>query len=554
MDPTSLFFSRLRRLAVTLEAETESLQAGYRTRADHDDTEIGMGSYHTLCTEVADLKGEVRASLGRQRSREAEVSGFLAACGVMQRRLSEDLCTLREHFEKYGYQAPPNTQVRDQAPEPADPRVEEEEEPAFVEEEDGGATERKDPFPPSTPPQSAPPPTVDQMRTPLLSDFGLSEVDLRRMLIGAQGCPEAPPMPVLSLPPLPSSLATPLPPTLLLTPKCALRMEEEELRTPQLSDFGISEVDLKRMLRGADGCPEAPPMPVLSLPPLPSSLATPLPSSLATPLPPALLLLTPKCALRMEDDEELRTPQMEDFGISEQTLGLNLDLDLRQLAPRSTNTRDPPATLDLTPEMKNLTPEMPKMESMFTSTLFSRSARGACGSGDPGVGVYGGLEADGPTQDFNLRTPRVRLAYQDPPTPEMPDLSSVTQDICKLVSRAELKKQTTATVAPIPRMLGKENRAALLPLVVNSEFQRLPRYLRQMSLSSLNDSIHKINTAAAAKHHHGEALQFPPEELKRVTGAGTKAPVYFLCLEELQRLEHVQSAGSSSVYKLLPQH
>lgn len=42
------------------------------------------------------------------------------------------------------------------------------------------------------------------------------------------------------------------------------------------------------------------------------------------------------------------------------------------------------------------------------------------------------LELDGPTQEFSLGTPRLRKDFQEPCTPEMPDLSSVTQDICKV--------------------------------------------------------------------------------------------------------------------------
>lgn len=580
MDPTSLFFSRLRRLAVTLEAETESLQGAYQTRADHgdDDTERGMGAYHTLCTEVADLKGELRVGLGQQRSREAEASSYLAACAVMQRRMSEDILALRGHFEKYGYQAPANThtEVIDQTPEPPVPRAEEE--PSSVADEEGGATEGNDPLPPPTPPQSAPPSTAAQMRTPLLSDFGLSEVELRHILMEAHRCPEAPPMPVLSLRPQPSSLATPLSPALLLTPKCALRMEEEgelrtpqikdfglsehalfhnddstvappptaaQVRTPQLSDFGLSEEDLRHI--GDHRCSEPPPMPALSL--------TPPPFPLTTPLSPAMPL-TPKCKLRMEEDE-LRTPQMKDFGIVEHTLCLNNDftMDLHRLATRP-QPPPQPATMDRRLEVNNLTPEMPKMESMFSSTLTSRSARGVCESGDRCVEpqVYSSLDVDGPTQEFNLRTPRVRLAYQDPPTPEMPDLSSFTQDIYKLVSRAQRKKQSNANVALFPKALGKENRAVLLPLVVDSEFQSLPSYLRPMSLSSLNDSIRKINTAATAKLSQGEALQFQTEELKSIMGVGTTAPIFFLCLGELHRLEHVARVDKGPVYKLLFQH
>lgn len=81
-----------------------------------------------------------------------------------------------------------------------------------------------------------------------------------------------------------------------------------------------------------------------------------------------------------------------------------------------------------------------------------------------------GLELDGRTQEFNLGTPRLRTVLEDPSTPEMPDLSSITQDICKvckiisnhvmpvfwvtmsfiwqLVSQAQLKK--TAMMATRP--------------------------------------------------------------------------------------------------------
>lgn len=46
--------------------------------------------------------------------------------------------------------------------------------------------------------------------------------------------------------------------------------------------------------------------------------------------------------------------------------------------------------------------------------------------------IVSSLELDGPTQEFSLGTPRIRMHYQEPSTPEMPDLSSVTLDICKV--------------------------------------------------------------------------------------------------------------------------
>lgn len=41
-------------------------------------------------------------------------------------------------------------------------------------------------------------------------------------------------------------------------------------------------------------------------------------------------------------------------------------------------------------------------------------------------------ELDGPTQQFSLGAPYDWMDYLEPGTPQMPDLSSVTQDICKV--------------------------------------------------------------------------------------------------------------------------
>lgn len=46
--------------------------------------------------------------------------------------------------------------------------------------------------------------------------------------------------------------------------------------------------------------------------------------------------------------------------------------------------------------------------------------------------VVSSVELDSATQQFSLGTPRLRRDFQEPSTPEMPDLSSVTQDICKV--------------------------------------------------------------------------------------------------------------------------
>lgn len=48
----------------------------------------------------------------------------------------------------------------------------------------------------------------------------------------------------------------------------------------------------------------------------------------------------------------------------------------------------------------------------------------------------------------------------------------------------------------------------------------------------------------------GEKTEFHMEELRRITNAGTKTPVYLLCLTELKRLTQVGGSRNTSVYKL----
>ncbi|XP_022065592.2 spindle and kinetochore-associated protein 3 [Acanthochromis polyacanthus] len=232
MDPTSRFFSRLRKLAVTLESETSRLQQAFESRKEEPDSETtakAMGTYHELNFSVGSLKAQIQEQLVQQKAHENEVDSFIQACRTMEQKVSRDVQTLKAHWEEYGYQAPTKAQeAEDEGPE------EGEAEPA---EREGGGQEEVGENLSSSPP--AAPTFSDVMRTPQLSDFGLSEMQLKRTLAGAEWCSEVPPMPEMNLPH--PALSTPAPPLLPLTPKRALRMEDEELQTPQMHDFGISE-------------------------------------------------------------------------------------------------------------------------------------------------------------------------------------------------------------------------------------------------------------------------------------------------------------------------
>lgn len=104
--------------------------------------------------------------------------------------------------------------------------------------EEGSSLDQEDSRPPS-PPAGTPPPVTDALLTPKLTDFGLSEMMLKRVLVQAQQYPGEPPKPNISL--TQAVLVTPEPPPISLTPRRALRMDDDELMSPQLQDFGLSE-------------------------------------------------------------------------------------------------------------------------------------------------------------------------------------------------------------------------------------------------------------------------------------------------------------------------
>lgn len=94
---------------------------------------------------------------------------------------------------------------------------------------------------PTSPLLDGPPPVTDVLRTPQLSDFGLSELFLKKGLARSERCPEEPPMPQISLP-QPFKAAGP--PPMPVTPKCALWLDDDEPQTPKLHEFAISEPTL----------------------------------------------------------------------------------------------------------------------------------------------------------------------------------------------------------------------------------------------------------------------------------------------------------------------
>ncbi|KAJ7984303.1 hypothetical protein DPEC_G00363330 [Dallia pectoralis] len=560
MDPSARFFGKLRNLAVNLETETASLQQTHQNNIDEEDPNIegGVRVLHELNSEVMALKGQVKKQLLVQQAVEKDVRSFITNCMVLKQRTTEDIQRLRRHFEKYGYNAPTNTQKHPESNgQDSDASAKEDE--AELKE---GMVEVEGHQPSVTPPKM---PYVDPMRTPQLSDFGLSEIHLKRVCVGA----------LLSSVETPTPVKTSSPPYLDMhlsmpkTPKCTLHLDDgdDDLHTPRLVDFGLSEhsmrlyndfaMDLQRKkdgkplggtLSSGSGVLSHRPTPVLSTPPSKStthhlaSMESPEVPVFSTPGLKIIKLLQPsassppplnggsdpKSPCRFGNHQD--TPEVPVF----ETLYLNRLLSTRK-GDRDTqadvgyNHMDLPApnrgssqARSYIPEISIIgcaedkpMPEMPSLESFLGNSLSSHRGGAGHGAGEAGVeqrmcaGEIPVLEQDGPTQTFNLGTPRVR------------NIHAVT---------------------------GKKNRAQRLALVSEMEFLSLPRYLRQIPLSKLNQAVEKINMATEEQGHDAG---FPEEELKRITGLGTKAPIYFLCLTELKRLENVQGVvGTNAVYKV----
>ncbi|XP_029936766.1 SKA complex subunit 3 isoform X2 [Myripristis murdjan] len=597
MDPTGRFFTKLRKLAGTLETETARLQLAFENRRSDDSDENAdraMRAYHEMNCEVRELKVQFQDELAQQRAKEDEVSSFIKACRVMEQRVTDDIQRLRGHWQKYGYQPPQDSHVATKVKGDEGAEDGEEADPAGGDE--GKQGEAGADFPLLSPPNVGPVPSTDLLRTPQLSDYGLSEFQLKRVLGGAELYSETPSMPEMSLPhPL---LCMPMVPPTPVTPKCMLRMDEEdELHTPQMRDFGISEhtmcfnndftMDLHRKNIEKIERPKQ----NLPLPPENSGMeSVQTRDSMESPEPPVFCTAgfkIPKSNARSSPPPPgggdahhaslPTTPELPAFQTQYMKTLLSTRKGARVLEPTETRTDDENQIPDLPSPCNQAAsskqtweydvpetsisgvedmqiPEMPNLESVLGRSLQNRASgvtKNLTGCKMEGMEPsVPSMELDGPTQEFSLGTPRVRGHYQEPSTPEMPELSSVTQDICKLLSQTQPKKDSVKVVQPHSRPTGKENRALSLSVVSESEFHSLPTYLRQMTLSSLNQAIHNINSAITDKCH-GEKAEFQMDELRKITGVGITAPIYFLCLTELKRLELVHGVGISSVYKVI---
>ncbi|KAF6717031.1 Spindle and kinetochore-associated protein 3 [Oryzias melastigma] len=537
MDPTSQFFSKLRKLAVSLESESGRLQRAYENRNNEPDSETTVRAtraYHELHGEVGGLKVQIQDTLTQQKARKGEVDSFIKACQVLEQRVTKDIQVVRTHLEQYGYQAPCNThralEPNDQGAKSENEAGESDKSSSVVEE---GGNLDDDEEAPCLSPEKIELPFTDLMRTPQLSDFGLSEMQLKRALAGTEWCSEVPSMPEMSLPQ--PSLDTPAPPPIPITPKCALRMEDDELQMPQMHEFGITEKTMclnndftMDLFRKKASKPNKAPEEIPALERLQTDiLKSPEPPLLCTPgfklkktngqFPPELNGDTdpesPPPHAHLATTPEVpafQTPYVNRLVSSKKSapqpeqVDMQTDEDSRTFKPQppcngaagSKRTWDHhvPDSSAFGVEDAQM-PEMPNLESDLGNSLQHRNRKISKTDKDVRGPAVSSLDSDGPTQEFSLGTPRIRTTFEEPSTPEMPDLSSVTQDICKLVSQAQKKKTTTATQPRISPLQPADS----LCVVSQSEFQTLPNYLRRMTLSNLNQAVGNINTFSRAE-------------------------------------------------------
>lgn len=571
MEPTTQFFAKLKKLGVTLESETAKLLEQFEKRHDECDTESqqrGLRAYHELNCEVGDTKRRIQKHVAEQKGRQKEVDDFIRDCRLTEERVSADVQALKGFFQKYGYRPPQNNQETTSTTcqeSGTGNQVTDEEAESTAAGEEGSSLDQEGSRP-TSPTAGAAPPVADVMHTPRLSDFGLSEMMLKRALARAERCPEEPPMPNISF--TQAALVTPEPPPISLTPKCALRLDDDELVPPRFQDFGLSESTMslnndftmnlllqKKVAKPQSISPLEVPEPVNQLMKDLQAKA----ENLESPEPP--VFLTPSIKIKktknhcLPSTQTTADPESPELPVL-QTPYLKQFVSSKKPTPAASGTAGDKRSWECSvPEISiqdvddEQVPEMPNLESVWAKSFQSKD----CKIPKRSDHEHNTQELEIATQEFSFGTPRLRKEFQEPSTPEMPDLSSVTQDICKMVSQMQSKGTAMAIVQPNVRE-NKENisvprvPAVTLSVVSESEFQSLPSYLRIMTLHNLNQAIHGINKHMGERP--GGNKEFQMEELKKITNVGAKTPVYIICLTELKRLMHVGGTKANAVYKV----
>uniref|UniRef100_A0A803VJM0 Spindle and kinetochore associated complex subunit 3 n=1 Tax=Ficedula albicollis TaxID=59894 RepID=A0A803VJM0_FICAL len=196
------------------------------TAALYYEDESPIAVLHDLHRNIETHKEEVCASLDKSCSEEKAIHEFMKASEILMRRNAADLGKISELFQKYGYKP----RVKDSTEEEDDINSE-----SAMSVENKSDEEKANYKPHLSASTEKPPLSKDPLRSPQLSDFGLSQLAFSRpwSVVKTQHTPSARQQKSKSETPL----KLPTPRALPKTPKCRLKMDDE----CELEHFGISE-------------------------------------------------------------------------------------------------------------------------------------------------------------------------------------------------------------------------------------------------------------------------------------------------------------------------
>uniref|UniRef100_H3APL8 Spindle and kinetochore associated complex subunit 3 n=1 Tax=Latimeria chalumnae TaxID=7897 RepID=H3APL8_LATCH len=245
MEATANFFNKLRVLADSLEKETKHLEQAFNNRDEGYHDEAPMRVLHEMHSDISTLKASVRTHLSNMQAEKNEIKEFVKACSLLKQRTMADLEQIEEYFQKYGYEPLIKKSTAESVPEMQEEKAKNHEPNTGEEENPLHSEENQKDKPKASTPSEKPPLPRDPLRTPQLSDFGLSQYQFCNPWNIAE-----------VLPPLPkftqktvgkAVLKTPtfkqIDRAMPKTPKCMLKMDDESLALKQ-ENSGINEYSM----------------------------------------------------------------------------------------------------------------------------------------------------------------------------------------------------------------------------------------------------------------------------------------------------------------------
>ncbi|XP_041114756.1 spindle and kinetochore-associated protein 3-like isoform X3 [Polyodon spathula] len=543
MDISGNFFRRLRNVATFLETETKTLKKAHENSSSDDYKEEGaMQVLHELHSEVQAIKGQVKTQVISNQSVENNASDFLRSCCVLKQRNTANLEKIKEYFQKYGYKPLAGKTTVEIATNSNDEECMEDQENSGSEEEEEDKERTSESLPCATPAEKPPAPQ-DPMRTPRLSDFGLSHYRFQNTWEVVKEKPEQPAVTQDSVGQgdLRAPTFTESFPVLPKTPKCMLELDNEAF-TPKMEDFGINEYTMclnddftialinknkptkPKSLVGVTGSQTNTGMNETHSKPTEPTFRQHLAANDMTNSPVPPVFCTPGIKIYKNKLPTLpKSPEITVQKASDSTPEIpTFETPYLKKLVHQRNTENETKTL---PEKGNPADRFSFEEPcppVFSSRMFA-------------------------TEQVQLVTPLSLAAYDHmPEAPERPELTAMTEGILKSKHDDLMINKT-----------GKENRSPLvhLAMVSEKEFFTLPDYLRQIPLSEINTAIQKINKALERKSN-GNKLDpstylMEEKELWNIIEVGPQATIYLLCITELNRLEQVTSSGTGSAYRII---